>query len=455
MKYYLLLVLCVSVLPSRGNCGEMIDTMPAGSWYRLTDHAGWKWYSFAEDTVGVVRSKDGVLERFTAENSGLASNYVTEISEDRHYNMWFIHEPSGIDSYACSRFDGVDWEKYYPVFHILAGGVNADGDFQVRCFIPYFETEMYYESIFDGSEWHAYLVGTSYPGVGFTRRYENGHWIVEGLDTDNITGGYTDVRPDIDCFPLTVGSTWSYRRTVHDFTDTVIMQVVGTVERDGYTWAVMLDGRAFRQDEEGNVYMLEGRSPYFDFRPCEGDNCDPYYLVGPVLDSGVYRTEGTFSVPAGTFDSYSFHTDLGTTIGGYRYSLSSGVGLVSYGYFTDFGVYEEWELLSYKIADKPVHVSDTESPPDALAITGAYPNPFNGSVTIEYMLPTVEQAVINVYNLAGQRVYRHDLGSIRAGRGEFVWSGRDSSGSVLSAGAYIIRLTAGDSFVNAKAMYLK
>ena len=454
MKNVILFMICISVFASHGVCSELIDTMPSGSWYRLTDHAGWKWYSFAADTVGVVRSKDGVIERFTMENSGLASNNVTEISEDRHHNMWFIHEPPGFDNYACSRFDGVDWENYYPAFYIPGGGVNADGDFQISCLIPYFETVKYYESIFDGSEWHAYLVDTSYPGVEFTRRYENGRWIVEDLDTDNIAGGYADVRPDIDYFPLTVGSTWSYRRTVHDFTDTVIMQVAGTVERDGYTWAVMLDGRAFRQDEDSNIHMLgAGYNPYFDFTPCEGDNCDPYYLVGPVLDTGVYRTAGTFSVPAGTFDSYSFHTDLGTTIGGYRYSLSSSVGLVSYGYFTDFGVYEEWELLSYKIADKPVHVSDTESPPDAIAITGAYPNPFNGSVTIEYALPSVEKAVIDVYNLAGQRVRRFEPGPMLAGT--VVWDGTADYGMPVASGVYIVRLSSESAHTVKSVTYIK
>ena len=108
------------------------------------------------------------------------------------------------------------------------------------------------------------------------------------------------------------------------------------------------------------------------------------------------------------------------------------------------------------IYTKDTTIADTpDELPEALAITGMYPNPFNGAMTVEYVLPSTGDAVIEVYNLAGQRVYRHDLGSIRAGRGEFVWNGRDSAGSVVSAGTYIIRLTAGDAIVNAKAMYLK
>lgn len=454
MKLVFLFALFVTAFPAYAACDEIIDTMPPGATYRLTDHAGWRWYTFTSDTVGVVRKKDDVLEHFTAENSGLAGNNVTDIAEDRHFNIWFIHNTSGIIEGSCSRYDGVNWESYYPSFLILGAGVNADGDFQISCYIPYFETEMYYESIFDGSEWHAYLVGTSCQSVEFTRRFENGRWIVEGLDTDNTAGGYANVRPAADYFPLTVGSTWSYRRTVSDFTDTVIMQVAGTVERDGHTWAVMLDGRSFRQDEDGNVYLLgSSYNPYFDFRPCEGENCDPYYLAGPSLFYSVSRSSGVDNTPAGTYDVWEFTTFYDVTIGLFGYSLAKDVGLVEYGYFTDFGLFDEWALLSYNIVDKPVHVSDTDSPPAAIAITSAYPNPFNGAVTVEYVLSSAERATIDVYNLAGQRVRRLKPGPSMVGT--VVWDGTTDDGSSVATGVYIVRLSAGSSIAHKSVTYIK
>jgi hypothetical protein len=78
--------------------------------------------------------------------------------------------------------------------------------------------------------------------------------------------------------------------------------------------------------------------------------------------------------------------------------------------------------------------------PLATAITGAYPNPFNPTGTIQFSLINDAKVKIQVYNQRGQIVRKLADQSFGAGHHHLQWSGRDESGNECGTGIYLIRM---------------
>ena len=83
-----------------------------------------------------------------------------------------------------------------------------------------------------------------------------------------------------------------------------------------------------------------------------------------------------------------------------------------------------------------------------------FPNPFNPSTTIEFALPQPGEVVLDVFNIAGQRVRRllHES-QHAAGIYTVEWDGLDHSGRQAGSGVYFYRLEAFD-FVKTRKMLL-
>lgn len=73
-----------------------------------------------------------------------------------------------------------------------------------------------------------------------------------------------------------------------------------------------------------------------------------------------------------------------------------------------------------------------------------YPNPFNASTQIRYQLNEPALVVLEVYDLAGQRIRTLEAGVQEAGMYQVAWDGRDGAGAVVASGIYFYRLSAGD-----------
>ena len=98
---------------------------------------------------------------------------------------------------------------------------------------------------------------------------------------------------------------------------------------------------------------------------------------------------------------------------------------------------------------------DEEPKPEALPTITSYPNPFNPSTTISFILPESGHASLTVYNLAGQKVRTLTDEPVAAGNHTVVWDGRDDSGNAVAAGVYVTRLTTGDAMVTGKMVLVK
>jgi hypothetical protein len=69
-----------------------------------------------------------------------------------------------------------------------------------------------------------------------------------------------------------------------------------------------------------------------------------------------------------------------------------------------------------------------------------FPNPFNASTIISYVLFEQSRVNIAIYNSLGQKVISYDLGNVNTGEHSVVWDGTDRHGNRVSSGVYFYRL---------------
>lgn len=91
--------------------------------------------------------------------------------------------------------------------------------------------------------------------------------------------------------------------------------------------------------------------------------------------------------------------------------------------------------------------------PKGFELRGNYPNPFNPSTTIEYVLPKRMHVTIDIYNTLGQLVRQLVNSEKPAGEHLVEWDGKDNSGATVSTGIYFYRVQS-DSFAQSRKMVL-
>lgn len=85
-----------------------------------------------------------------------------------------------------------------------------------------------------------------------------------------------------------------------------------------------------------------------------------------------------------------------------------------------------------------------------LDLKNAYPNPFRGTTTIEYVLPESATVTIVVYDVTGRRVATLVDEERSAGHHQVVWDGSD-----LASGVYIYRMQAGTFTQTQRALIVR
>lgn len=87
--------------------------------------------------------------------------------------------------------------------------------------------------------------------------------------------------------------------------------------------------------------------------------------------------------------------------------------------------------------------------PKEFALGHNFPNPFNPSTTIPVVVPRIASVSLRVYSILGELVQTVYAGTLPIGRHAFQWDGVSDGGSPVSAGVYLIQLTAdgGQRFV--------
>ncbi len=86
-------------------------------------------------------------------------------------------------------------------------------------------------------------------------------------------------------------------------------------------------------------------------------------------------------------------------------------------------------------------------------LSGASPNPANGSFSVSWTLPTAGPATLSIYDTAG-RLVRSAVPDPSALSGTMSFDGTDSSGSPLAAGCYLLRLDSSSGSAVSSMVYI-
>ena len=93
--------------------------------------------------------------------------------------------------------------------------------------------------------------------------------------------------------------------------------------------------------------------------------------------------------------------------------------------------------------------------PTTTKLLGNYPNPFNPSTSINYVLSEDGFVSLKIFNTLGEEVATLVNEYQVAGIKSAVWEGRNNVGSQVASGIYVYRLTAGDVVESEKMLFMK
>ncbi len=137
-------------------------------------------------------------------------------------------------------------------------------------------------------------------------------------------------------------------------------------------------------------------------------------------------------------------------------SSDSGLYRRTYSRCFDYDQYGSRERHTFSLLSLTVlDVAETEEMPGLARLLPNYPNPFNTTTTIRYVVPAAAHVTLRIYDLLGREVktlidQRQDAGLEVA-----VWNSTTNLGYVVGSGVYLCRLQVGDRPVSRKLLLLK
>ncbi|GAB4377210.1 MAG: hypothetical protein Kow0042_24570 [Calditrichia bacterium] len=93
--------------------------------------------------------------------------------------------------------------------------------------------------------------------------------------------------------------------------------------------------------------------------------------------------------------------------------------------------------------------------PNAVILNANYPNPFNPTTTISYVLPTEQKIQLTVYSVTGEKVAVLVDDYMEKGFHQVQWNGRNQNGNPVSSGIYIYELVTTDLRLTRKMLLAK
>lgn len=107
------------------------------------------------------------------------------------------------------------------------------------------------------------------------------------------------------------------------------------------------------------------------------------------------------------------------------------------------------------VPDSTTSIIDESSVINDFRIIGNYPNPFNPSTTISFMLPQREFIEIAVYNSLGELVYKLADREFESGENKISWQGTDHNGKQVSSGIYFYKIKSTEKMLMGKMVLQK
>jgi len=100
-------------------------------------------------------------------------------------------------------------------------------------------------------------------------------------------------------------------------------------------------------------------------------------------------------------------------------------------------------------------IDSENSIPGKINLLPAYPNPFNGNITIPYVLNESESVSITITNVLGRFVKEFPIQNLEKGHYRINWNGIDDNGVHVSSGVYFIIFNSGHKTKFQKILFLK
>ncbi len=115
---------------------------------------------------------------------------------------------------------------------------------------------------------------------------------------------------------------------------------------------------------------------------------------------------------------------------------------------------EEWDPDGICMELLAVGNNEVSTIPSAYSISDNYPNPFNPSTEMEFMLPKESDISFTVYSLTGKEIYSYSRDAVSIGTYKITWNGKSRDGRPLPSGVYLYEFRAGNEFRQVKKMTL-
>ena len=273
-----------------------------------------------------------------------------------------------------------------------------------------------------------------------------------------------------------MNTTSGYPSIIHwdSFVDFLIMQEI-TKNVDGYR----LSGYLYKDIDSNDGRLFAG--PIWDFNLGFGnaDYCDGWATTGWAIDFNLVCPGDSYQIPFWWYLIWSDESfrwtvqqrwhDLRQTTLSDNYvnavidSLHDHIGEAANRNFERWPIlgeyvwpnyfigetYEEeveylrdWIMTRMEWMDNELLATRGNShlAPEAFSLNPIYPNPFNRSASIQYLMPKDANIKLDIFNAKGVHIYRLFEGDKRAGIYTLSWDGKNNNGQEVSSGVYIILL---------------
>ncbi len=144
--------------------------------------------------------------------------------------------------------------------------------------------------------------------------------------------------------------------------------------------------------------------------------------------------------------NYEFHDDIVTFPTEYYYWLES-VDLS--------GETETFGPISFILMNDIGHFDGNDNVLTLTKLGKNYPNPFNPTTTINFILNENKLTKINIYNVKGELVKSLFKGIAKKGLNQVVWNGENENGRTASGGIYFYKMETGNYHSIRKMILLK
>lgn len=167
--------------------------------------------------------------------------------------------------------------------------------------------------------------------------------------------------------------------------------------------------------------------------------------------------------PARAFQYYNVYRNINGTAYALLDTTSqcSYIDIISYPQTLTFGYYitaiydQNNESHSSNMVYFEYIVPNTDDDILIPEMIGNYPNPFNPSTTIHFLLKKEGYIELDVYNLKGQLVNKLVSGELAEGRHDIIWNGEDEKGNILSSGIYLYKFQTKNNSFTRRMLLLK